>query len=60
VSTGYVFQSRLKIAGGWWKMENLKKMIALRVFVSQRQLTSLLEQRDAGGRLTLTFNYIRM
>jgi hypothetical protein len=27
----YVFQSRLKIAGGWWKMENLKKMIALRV-----------------------------
>jgi hypothetical protein len=27
----YVFQHRLKIAGGWWKMENLKKMIALRV-----------------------------
>jgi hypothetical protein len=27
----YVFQSRLKISGGWWKMENLKKMIALRV-----------------------------
>ena len=27
----YIFQSRLKIAGGWWKMENLKKMIALRV-----------------------------
>jgi hypothetical protein len=27
----YVFQNRLKIAGGWWKMENLKKMIALRV-----------------------------
>ena len=27
----YVFQTRLKIAGGWWKMENLKKMIALRV-----------------------------
>ena len=27
----YVFQKRLKIAGGWWKMENLKKMIALRV-----------------------------
>lgn len=27
----YVFQNRLKIAGGWWKVENLKKMIALRV-----------------------------
>jgi hypothetical protein len=27
----YVFQNRLKIAGGWWKAENLKKMIALRV-----------------------------
>lgn len=27
----YVFQSRLKIAGAWWKAENLKKMIALRV-----------------------------
>ncbi|MGA7930766.1 MAG: UPF0236 family protein [Candidatus Sulfotelmatobacter sp.] len=27
----YVFQDRLKIAGGWWKQENLKKMIALRV-----------------------------
>jgi hypothetical protein len=27
----YVFQNRLKIAGGWWKMQNLKKMIALRV-----------------------------
>jgi len=27
----YMFQNRLKIAGGWWKMENLKKMIALRV-----------------------------
>jgi hypothetical protein len=27
----YVFQDRLKIAGGWWKVENLKKMIALRV-----------------------------
>ena len=26
----YVFQNRLNIAGGWWKMENLKKMIALR------------------------------
>jgi hypothetical protein len=27
----YIFQSRLKIAGGWWKMENLQKMTALRV-----------------------------
>jgi len=27
----YVFQNRLKITGGWWKLENLKKMIALRV-----------------------------
>lgn len=27
----YVFQKRLKVAGGWWKVENLKKMIALRV-----------------------------
>jgi hypothetical protein len=27
----YVFQDRLKIAGSWWKVENLKKMIALRV-----------------------------
>ena len=27
----YVFQNRLKIAGAWWKAENLKKMIALRV-----------------------------
>jgi Uncharacterised protein family (UPF0236) len=27
----YVFQDRLKIAGGWWKVENLKKMIALHV-----------------------------
>jgi hypothetical protein len=27
----YVFQNRLKIAGSWWKMENLTKMIALRV-----------------------------
>jgi hypothetical protein len=26
-----VFQTRLKVAGAWWKMENLKKMIALRV-----------------------------
>ncbi|PYT73233.1 MAG: ISKra4 family transposase, partial [Acidobacteria bacterium] len=28
---GYVFQKRLKISGAWWKMENLKKVIALRV-----------------------------
>ena len=27
----YVFQDRLKIAGSWWKVETLKKMIALRV-----------------------------
>ena len=27
----YQFQSRLKIAGAWWKTENLKKMLALRV-----------------------------
>ena len=27
----YVFQDRLKLAGSWWKMKNLKKMIALRV-----------------------------
>jgi len=27
----YVFQKRLKIAGAWWAMENLKKMIAVRV-----------------------------
>lgn len=27
----YVFQKRLKISGGWWKRENLGKMIALRV-----------------------------
>ena len=27
----YVFQKRLKISGAWWKMENLKKVIALRV-----------------------------
>jgi hypothetical protein len=27
----YVFQNRLKIAGGWWKLESPKKMIALRV-----------------------------
>src|SRR5712691_7479795 len=26
----YVFQKRLKISGAWWKMENLKKVIALR------------------------------
>jgi len=27
----YVFQNRLKIAGGWWKVESLRKMIALRI-----------------------------
>ena len=32
----YVFQTRLKIAGAWWKMENLSKMIALRVLRANR------------------------
>jgi hypothetical protein len=32
----YVFQKRLKIAGSWWKTENLKKMIALRVVRANR------------------------
>lgn len=32
----YVFQNRLKIAGGWWKMDNLKKMISLRVLRANR------------------------
>ena len=27
----YVFPKRLKLAGGWWKEQNLSKMIALRV-----------------------------
>jgi hypothetical protein len=27
----YVFQNRLTISGAWWKMENPRKMIALRV-----------------------------
>ena len=27
----YVFQKRLKLAGAWWKTENLSRMIALRV-----------------------------
>ena len=27
----YVMQIRLKIAGAWWKVENLEKMLALRV-----------------------------
>ena len=27
----YVIQIRLKIAGAWWKIENLDKMLALRV-----------------------------
>jgi hypothetical protein len=31
VALNYVFQNRLKISGAWWKMENLRKMIALRV-----------------------------
>jgi Uncharacterised protein family (UPF0236) len=32
----YVFQDRLKVPGGWWKIENLKKMIALRVLRANR------------------------
>jgi hypothetical protein len=32
----YVFQNRLKIAGSWWKTENLQKMIALRVLRANR------------------------
>jgi hypothetical protein len=32
----YVLQHRLKIAGAWWKVENLKKMIALRVVRANR------------------------
>ena len=27
----YIIQSRLKIAGAWWKLENACKMLALRV-----------------------------
>jgi len=32
----YVFQRRLKISGAWWKIENLSKMIALRVLRANR------------------------
>jgi len=32
----YGFQNRLKIAGSWWKTENLRKMIALRVLRANR------------------------
>jgi hypothetical protein len=32
----YVFQKRLKIAGAWWKAENLAKMVALRVLRANR------------------------
>lgn len=28
----YIIQKRLKIAGAWWKIENAKSMLALRVF----------------------------
>jgi hypothetical protein len=31
-----VIQNRLKIAGAWWKMENLSKMLALRVVRANR------------------------
>ena len=33
----YVLQRRLKIAGAWWKMENLGKMVALRVLRANRR-----------------------
>ena len=33
----YVIQSRLKIAGAWWKIENAGKMLALRVLRSNRE-----------------------
>ena len=32
----YVTQIRLKIAGAWWKVENLSKMLALRVLRANR------------------------
>ena len=32
----YIFQKRLKIAGAWWKAENLAKMVALRVLRANR------------------------
>jgi hypothetical protein len=32
----YVIQNRLKVAGAWWKMENLSKMLALRVVRANR------------------------
>jgi hypothetical protein len=32
----YVFQKRLKLAGAWWKEENLSKMIALRELRANR------------------------
>jgi hypothetical protein len=32
----YVFQIRLKIAGAWWKMENLSRMVALRILRANR------------------------
>jgi len=32
----YIFQNRLKIAGAWWKMDNLARMMALRVVRANR------------------------
>jgi hypothetical protein len=32
----YVFQNRLKIAGAWWKVENQRKKIAIRVVRANR------------------------
>ena len=33
----YVFQKWLKLSGAWWKTENLKKVIALRVLRANRR-----------------------
>jgi hypothetical protein len=32
----YLFQKRLKIAGAWWKTENLAKMVAFRIVRANR------------------------
>ena len=49
----YVFQSRLKIAGGWWKMENLKNCDDRSTgLASERRLGRLLEQRASGSCIT--------
>ena len=33
----YVLQSRLKRAGAWWTLENLRNMLALRVLRANRE-----------------------